>query len=207
MISRRLLLSQIGAGAVAAGAHAQGALLAPTPRQTEGPFYPSNPMVERDADLTRIAGRTQRAAGQVIEMKVRIVDRSGRPVRGARVDLWQANAAGKYDHPNDRNDAPKDSNFQGFARLESDAAGLIEVTTVKPGSYPSGRRMRTPHLHWSFSADGADLTTQMYFPGEALNERDQVLSRLADPRSVIARPGPARESGAQGFVWDVVLEF
>jgi protocatechuate 3,4-dioxygenase beta subunit len=66
--------------------------------------------------------------------------------------------------------------------------------------------MRTAHLHWSFSANGADLTTQMYFPGEALNERDQVLSRLADPRSVIARPGAAKEAGAQGFLWDVVLD-
>jgi protocatechuate 3,4-dioxygenase beta subunit len=206
MISRRLLLTHIGAGALAAGAHAQGSALSPTPAQTEGPFYPPNPMVERDADLTRIAGRTQRALGQIVEVRVRVLDRTGRPVRGASLDLWQANAAGKYDHPNDTNDAPKDPNFQGFARLASDSAGLVRIVTVKPGSYPSGRRMRTPHLHWRISAGRADLTTQMYFPGEALNESDRVLSRLADPRSVIARPGEADEAGAQGFVWDVVLE-
>jgi protocatechuate 3,4-dioxygenase beta subunit len=206
MISRRLLLAHLGAGALAAGAHAQGSALSPTPAQTEGPFYPSNPMAERDADLTRIAGRTQRAFGQVIEVRVRVLDRAGRPVRGAGIDLWQANAAGKYDHPNDTNDAPKDQNFQGFARLTSGNDGGARIVTVKPGSYPSGRRMRTPHLHWRISGNGAELTTQMYFPGEALNENDRVLSRLADPRSVIARPDSAAEAGALGFAWDVVLD-
>jgi protocatechuate 3,4-dioxygenase beta subunit len=206
MISRRLALTHFGAVALIGGAHAQNAALSPTPKQTEGPFYPRDPMVERDADLTRIAGRTQRALGEIIELKVRILDRSGRPLRGARVEMWQANAAGKYDHPNDRNDAPKDPNFQGFAQLVAGAGGGVGILTVKPGSYPSGRRMRTPHLHWRISAGGADLTTQMYFPGEALNERDQVMGRLADPRSVIARPVEAQEPGAQGFAWDVVID-
>jgi protocatechuate 3,4-dioxygenase beta subunit len=204
-LSRRLVLAQIGAGALAAAAHGQALGLAPTPKQTEGPFYPSNPIIESDADLTRIAGRTQRALGQVIEVKVRILDRSGKPLRGARAELWQANAAGKYDHPNDNNAAPVDPNFQGFARLAADDGGMMDIVTVKPGSYPSGRRMRTPHLHWRISTSGADLTTQMYFPGEPLNERDQVLDRLADPRSVIARSGYADEPGAQAFLWDVVL--
>jgi protocatechuate 3,4-dioxygenase beta subunit len=66
--------------------------------------------------------------------------------------------------------------------------------------------MRTPHLHWRISGNGADLTTQMYFPGEALNENDRVLSRVSDPHAVIARPFEANEPGALGFAWDVVID-
>ena len=206
-LSRRLVLTQLGAGAFAAGAAAQQAsLLAPTPTQTEGPFYPHSPPAERDADLTRLAGRTQRAAGPIIEVRLRVLDRRGQPLNGARLELWQANAAGKYDHPGDNNAAPVDPNFQGYASLATGPDGLARITTVKPGAYPSGRRMRTSHLHWKAAAKGRDLTTQMYFPGEALNEEDRILRGIADPRSVIARSGPASEAGALGYDWDIVLD-
>jgi protocatechuate 3,4-dioxygenase beta subunit len=205
-LSRRLALAQIGAGALSASAHAQTQPLPLTPDQTEGPYYPDDPPAERDADLTRLAGRSQRASGQIVELRVRVLDRRGQPLRGARVELWQANAAGRYDHPRDNNAAPLDPNFQGYAHLATGPDGLVRITTVKPGAYPSQRRMRTPHIHWMVAANGNELTTQMYFPGEALNESDRVLGGVADPRLVTARPGFADEAGALGYDWDVVLE-
>jgi protocatechuate 3,4-dioxygenase beta subunit len=205
-LSRRLVLAQIGAGALAADVFAQTQQLALTPEQTEGPYYPDDPPVERDADLTRLAGRSQRAAGQIIEVRVRVLDRRGEPLRGARVELWQSNAAGRYDHPGDTNAAPLDPNFQGYARLATGPDGLVRITTVKPGAYPSQRRMRTPHIHWLVAANGNELTTQMYFPGEALNQEDRVREKVADPRLVTARPGFADEAGALGYDWDVVLD-
>jgi protocatechuate 3,4-dioxygenase beta subunit len=203
-ISRRLLLAHLGASAIASAALAQTPL-ALTPEQTEGPFYPDDPPTERDADLTRLAGKSQRAAGQIIEVRIRVLDRQGRPLRGARIEMWQANAAGRYDHPGDSNAAPLDPNFQGYARLASGPDGLAKITTVKPGAYPFQQRMRTPHLHWLIAARGNELTTQMYFPGEARNEQDRVLDDVADPRLVTARAGRAEEAGAQGYDWDVVL--
>lgn len=205
-LSRRLLLAHLGASATVASASAIAQTPADlTPAQTEGPFYPDKLPAERDADLTRLAGRSQRAAGQIIEVRVRILDRRGQPVRGARVEMWQANAAGRYDHPRDNNAAPLDPNFQGYARLSTAQNGLVRITTVKPGAYPFQRRMRTPHLHWLISANGKELTTQMYFPGETLNEEDRVLDDVTDPRLVTARPGFADEAGALGFDWDIVL--
>jgi protocatechuate 3,4-dioxygenase, beta subunit len=202
--SRRLVLAQLGAGAFAASAVAQ-TQLALTPEQTEGPFYPDNPPAERDADLTRLAGRSQRAAGQIIEVRVRVLDRRGQPLRGARVEMWQANAAGRYDHPGDNNAAPLDPNFQGYARLSTGPDGLVRITTVKPGAYPFQQRMRTPHLHWMIAANGNELTTQMYFPGGVLNGDDRVLDDVTDPRLVTARTGFADEAGALAYDWDVVL--
>jgi protocatechuate 3,4-dioxygenase, beta subunit len=206
-LSRRLILAQLGAaGTLVAGGHAQTPQLPVTPDQTEGPFFPDDPPAEHDADLTRLAGKTQRAAGQIVEVRVRLTHRDGRPLRGARIEMWQANAAGRYDHPGDSNAAALDPNFQGYARLASDADGMVRLKTVKPGAYPAQRRMRTPHLHWMFATRGRNLTTQMYFPGEALNEEDRVLAGVADPRLVTARPGFADEAGTLGYDWDVVLD-
>lgn len=206
-LSRRLMLARLGAlGAMAAGAEAQTARREPTPRQTEGPFYPDDPPTEQDADLTRVRGKSRRAAGQIVEIRVRVLDRRGQPLRGAQVETWQANAVGRYDHPGDNNAAPLDPNFQGFARLASGGDGLVRLTTVKPGAYPFQQRVRTPHLHWRIRHRGSELTTQMYFPSEPLNEEDRVLENVADPRLVTARQGPVREAGALGYDWEVVLD-
>ena len=103
-----------GAGALAACAAAEGTLPL-TPRETEGPFYPVNTAIERDTDLTRLAGRSERASGQLIEVRGRLLDANGAPIAGAEVELWQANAVGRYAHPRDTSAAPLDPNFQGYA--------------------------------------------------------------------------------------------
>ena len=141
----------------------------------------------------------KRAIGQLIHLRARVVDEDGAPVRGAVVEIWHCNAAGKYIHPNDSHDAPADPNFYGAARLVAGDTGLIELRTIKPGAYPvpdTGGWWRPPHVH--FSVWGrvwlSRLVTQMYFPGEPLNEKDAILNAIRDPEArsrCIARLVPA----------------
>jgi protocatechuate 3,4-dioxygenase beta subunit len=128
----------------------------------------------------------QRAIGQLIRLRVRVVDEDGAPVPGAVVEAWHCNAAGKYIHPNDTHDAPVDPNFYGAARLVAGDGGLAELRTIKPGAYPvpdTGGWWRPPHVH--FSVWGrvwlSRLVTQMFFPGEPLNEADAILNAIRDP--------------------------
>jgi protocatechuate 3,4-dioxygenase beta subunit len=207
-ISRRNLV--LGGGALvgfAATGRAQG--LIPTSEQVLGPFYPLVRPRDSDADLTRLRGRPGLARGKAINVVGRIVDRRGNPVRGARVELWQANAGGRYDHPGDSaSKIPVDPNFQGFAALVSDRDGHFRFRTVKPGAYAiPGGQVRTPHIHFDIRGQAERLTTQMYFPGEPLNERDIIL-RTADPRASVISRSVAALSGDPGtatFAWDVVL--
>jgi protocatechuate 3,4-dioxygenase, beta subunit len=123
------------------------AALAITPPQIVGPFYPVSEHPDLATDLARPSGSTAEALGQLIHLSGRVLTRSGAPVPHARIDIWQANAAGKYRHPSDINPAPLDPNFKGFARLTTDAAGHYSFRTVKPGRYPTaeGRRQATAH--------------------------------------------------------------
>jgi protocatechuate 3,4-dioxygenase beta subunit len=128
----------------------------------------------------------KRAIGQLIQLRTRVVDEDGAPVPGAMVEVWHCNAAGKYIHPNDDNDAPADPNFYGAARLLTDESGLVELRTIKPAAYPvpgTGGWWRPPHVH--FSVWGrvwlSRLVTQMFFPGEPLNEHDAILNAVPDP--------------------------
>ena len=130
----------------------------------------------------------KRALGQLIRVRIRVVDEGGVPVGGAAVEAWHCNAAGKYIHPNDSHDAPVDPNFYGAARLTANDAGLVELRTIKPGAYPvpdTGGWWRPPHIH--FSVWGrvwlSRLVTQMFFPGEPLNEADAILNAVRDPQA------------------------
>jgi protocatechuate 3,4-dioxygenase beta subunit len=209
-LSRRRALSVLSASALAAciarveGEERGGEA---TPAQTEGPFFPVDTDIERDADLTRLAGRSERAAGQIIELRGRVLDRNGGPISGARLDVWQANAAGRYAHPGDAaNTAPLDPNFQGYAHLVTGEDGAFSLITVRPGGYDvRGVGRRTPHIHWKAEAGGLRLTTQMYFPGEPQNGADAILRQVRDPALVIARPEAAAEAGALGYVWNIIL--
>jgi protocatechuate 3,4-dioxygenase, beta subunit len=211
--TRRMALKFLSASALAACAAAvdpdeQGALAA-TPSEIEGPFFPENTNVESDIDLTRLAGRSQRAAGQVIEVRGRVLGADGRPLAGARVQLWQANAGGRYAHSRDAtNTVPLDPNFQGYGVVQTGADGGFRFMTIKPGGYfvPGVNQTRTPHLHWKFAADGRELTTQSYFPNEPANETDFVVRAMrGDVRQLIADAGATGAEGATGFDWTVVL--
>ena len=148
----------------------------------------------------------KRALGQLIRLRVRVVDEDGAPVPGAVVEVWHCNAAGKYIHPNDTHDAPVDPNFYGAARLVAGDSGLVELRTIKPGAYPvpdTGGWWRPPHVH--FSVWGrvwlSRLVTQMFFPGEPLNERDAILNAIRDPRRASAASRASRRPRVQPTRW------
>lgn len=164
-------------------------LCRPTATQVEGPFYPRDWSGEHEFDLSQLAGHTARAEGELIIVQGQILDRQCAPVAGAVVDLWQANAKGRYAHPRDRNPAPLDPDFQGAGRVISDAEGRYRFITIKPAPYaleyiegnPSDAGYRPAHLHFKVSKTGLSvLTTQMYFEGDPHQDSDPVLGRLRD---------------------------
>jgi protocatechuate 3,4-dioxygenase beta subunit len=210
LVTRRAALAQIAAGSALTGTalFAQDTALPETPEQIVGPFYPLRRPADSDADLTLIRGRHARAAGEVLEVTGRVLTRSGGPVPGALVEIWQANAAGRYAHASDPNiAAPLDPNFQGFARIRADRLGRYRFVTVKPGAYPiGGGRFRTPHVHLDVSGRTDRLATQMYFPGEPLNDADLIRSELgALAAAATARAEGTTADGRKRFVWDIVL--
>ena len=154
----------------------------PTPSETEGPFYPVIVQKDKDFDLTRIKGNEGVATGNQIFIEGQVLDAEGMPIVDATVDLWQANAAGRYSHPHDPNRAALDPDFQGWAIVQSGSEGKFRFKTVYPGIYPaSSDWMRPPHIHFKISKDGfVGLITQMYFPGHKLNDSDLLLMQKSD---------------------------
>lgn len=177
LMIRAGLISGVAAMIPALARSAGQALLHPTPAETEGPFYPVIPQKDKDFDLTRIEGKSGVARGKIIVVEGVVLDTQGKPIEDATVDLWQANAAGRYRHPRDRNSAPLDPNFQGWAIVPSGKQGGFRFKTVFPGAYPASLFWtRPPHIHFKVSKPGyIGLTTQMYFPGQALNDSDLLL--------------------------------
>ena len=211
---RRVLTAATAiAGTVLAGgmtpACGQQPLARPTNGQILGPFYPVRRPTDEDADLTIIAGRDTRALGEIVYLSGRVTNARGEPVIDAELEIWQANAAGRYDHPADPNTKPVDPNFQGFARIRTGPDGSYRIKTVKPGAYPATPNwMRPPHIHFDVKGRGSRLVTQMYFEGEALNEKDKLLQDSSRKEGLIARygsPSGAQESNALVAVWNIVL--
>jgi protocatechuate 3,4-dioxygenase, beta subunit len=206
ILTRRHVL--VGAAAVASFSAARAQKLVATSAQDLGPFFPVIQPADHDADLTRVKGRDGVAIGQPINVIGRIVDLAGNPIRNAHVELWQCNAAGRYDHPGDRaNPAALDPNFQGFARLATDGDGQFKFRSVKPKDYDTPIGRRTPHIHFDIRGQSERLVTQMYFPGEPLNDIDFLLKNAAPRDSVIAEAiDPlSGDPQAKAFRWTVVL--
>ncbi len=186
-ISRRQLM-RAGAVVTAAGAASAAASPVFTPRLTEGPFYPITPQADKDSDLTRIEGRDGRAAGDIVWVEGRVLGSDGAPLEGAVVDVWQANAAGRYAHEKDPNPAPLDPNFQGWAIIATDADGRYRFKTIVPGAYPATKTWtRPPHIHFKVSRRGYhEIITQMFLPGHPLNAPDRLLRAIPeDARSAV----------------------
>lgn len=205
MLDRRAVVTGLAAATLARQARAAALV---TPQEMLGPFYPEHPLPDHDFDMTHIRGTPGRARGEIIEVLGQLVHRDGAPVRNAEIEVWQANAAGRYRSPVDTNPAPLDPGFQGYARLLSAADGGFRLLTIKPGAYPAAIGMRTPHIHFQVRTRDFRLATQMYFPGEPLNATDPLLSTLParhlNPAAVMAH----EELGAAGlkrYRWDVVL--
>jgi protocatechuate 3,4-dioxygenase, beta subunit len=180
---------------------------AATPAVSLGPFYPAQKPADSDADLTIVAGRAQRASGTILYTSGRVLDLQGRPLRDAAIEVWQANAFGRYHHPGDSDaSGPLDPNFQAYGRLVTDAEGHYRIKTIKPPRYAG----RTPHLHFNVSSGRARLTTQMFFEGDPGNDGDFLYRNLAaaDRRAATGRfadRAPGMETDAVVTTWDIVL--
>lgn len=203
LIKHRISRRGFTAGALA-GMMAGPSALAQSVTATSdmGPFYPQGYRGESDADLTRVAGAARQAEGQVIEVVGRVLDRFGKPIRGAQLDIWQANHHGRYDHPQDPAEMPLDPGFQGFARITTGADGSWKLTTVKPGSYASPIGQRTPHIHMDAAGQSSRAILQMYFPEDAAaNAKDTLFRSLGSdaPTSIATALGDHR------YGWDIVL--
>ena len=164
-----------------------------TPESTVGPFFPGIFVSEMPQDLVKIAPLlTPRPQGQPISLTGRVLDEAGAPVQHAILEFWQANACGRYRHPLDQSLRALDPQFDGFARVCTDARGEFRLVTIKPGAHkfsPQGTRgdageiVRAPHLRLTLFASGVDrLYTQIFFDDEALNATDPLLTSVEENR-------------------------
>ncbi len=178
-----------------------------TPPEIEGPFYPVVALKDKDFDLTRIEGKQGVSKGKIIIIQGQVLDTDGNPVGNATVDLWQANAAGRYRHPHDSNEAPLDPNFQGWAIVPSGKEGKFRFKTVYPGDYPVYVSWtRPPHIHFKVSKRGyIELITQMYFPGHKLNVSDLLLKRKSKEESKLMIASRV-EDKPEVYAYNIVLQ-
>ena len=181
--------------------------------ELSAPVYGEDRVEEADADLT--SGHAERPQGQLIVVSGRVLEEDGRPVRDSLVEIWQANAAGRYRHAVDQHDAPLDPNFDGAGRCLTDSEGRYRFVTVRPGAYPwqnHPNAWRPAHIHFSIfgRAFTQRLVTQMYFPDDPLFSYDPIFNSIRDPKArerLISRfdletttPGLSL-----GFTFDIVL--
>src|SRR3984893_3576263 len=158
-----------------------------TPGQILGPFYPLKELPQT-SDLTRLPGRAGRANGQVINVMGRVLNLKGEPVRNSKVEVWQANAHGRYTHPSDTNPAPLDPNFEGSVALTTDSEGRYRFKTIKPGAYPIGpNTIRPAHIHFEVYGKQDRLVTQMYFEGDPYNSTDRFLQSAGRTELLITK--------------------
>jgi protocatechuate 3,4-dioxygenase beta subunit len=180
-----------------------------------GPSFPAHAAGPAEVDLTTNAGTGAAAIGERIIVSGRVLEEDGRPLPNTLVELWQCNAAGRYNHVSDVHDAPLDPNFLGAGRVVTDAEGRYRFTSIRPGAYPWRNHYnawRPAHIHVSLfgPAFASRLVTQMYFPGDPLLEVDAILMSVPSPEArqrLIARfdHESSRPHHALGYRWDIVL--
>lgn len=202
--NRRTFLAWLGAAAAAplAATPALAADHPPTPRMTEGPFYPRQFPADVDADLTRVAGRAAPATGTVLDVTGRVLDRRGAPLANARLEVWQCDHAGQYHHVGE---PAGDANFQGFGVAVADAEGRYRFRTIRPVPYAG----RTPHIHFLVKTGGdRRLVSQMFVEGEPGNARDGIYRSLGDAKRLVTlrlADAPAGSGAKLAGSLDIVL--
>jgi protocatechuate 3,4-dioxygenase, beta subunit len=206
--SRRLFVKQM---AFAAAAFSTPGLMAeeltPTPRMTEGPFYPDKLPLDTDNDLIVLNDSLTPALGEITHLSGRVLNSSGEPLRNAFVEIWQVDHNGVYINSGDPRGENRDSNFQGYGRFLTDAKGQYYFRTIKPVPYPG----RTPHIHFAISKNGRRVwTTQLLIKGHEQNERDGVFREIQDPKLrelVVAdfNPIPDSKIGELAADFDVIV--
>jgi protocatechuate 3,4-dioxygenase, beta subunit len=178
-----------------------------------GPVYPYGRMEASDSDLTR--QHAGEPLGERIIVQGRVLDEDGRPIPQTLVEVWQANAAGRYAHRVDAHPAPLDPNFSGAGRTVTDEEGRYRFVTIRPGAYPwrnHPNAWRPAHIHFSLFGNAflSRLITQMYFPGDPLMPIDPVLNSIPDERArqrLVSKfdINVTEPEWALGFTFDIVL--
>jgi protocatechuate 3,4-dioxygenase beta subunit len=178
-----------------------------------GPVFGEDALDPSDADLTGQHGGEP--LGERIVVSGRLLDEDGRPIPGVLIEIWQANAAGRYRHEVDDHPAPLDPNFSGAGRVLTDSEGNYRFVTIKPGAYPwrnHENAWRPAHVHFSIfgRAFAQRLVTQMYFPGDPLFPYDPIMNAVRDPearRLLVSQFDLATTTPdwALGFRWDIVV--
>jgi len=155
---------------------ALAAALLRTPAQTEGPFYPLERPAAIDNDLVHVAGQGGVAAGELTTVSGRVLDPRGRPLSGVLVEIWQANAYGRYHDARDHSSQPLDPKFKGYGTFRTGDDGRYSFTTIKPVPYTG----RAPHIHFALQGPAVPrFVTQMYVDGEPDNARDFIFRSLS----------------------------
>jgi len=172
-----------------------------TPSQTVGPYFRLGLDRPEWSDLTRDGPR-----GEKIVIEGRVLDGDGSPVDDAVLEIWQADADGRYDHPDDGR--PADERFHGFGRAMTDEAGRYRFVTIRPGRVPGqGGPLQAPHINLTIFARGLlkQLVTRIYFADEPSNEGDPVLAGIGDPAARRTLLADRQDAGAV-YRFDVVLQ-
>jgi len=161
-------------------------LLPHTLSEVTGPVFGYDRIAPTDNDLT--THHEGEPLGERIIVCGRVLDDYRRPVRHALIEVWQANAAGRYHHKLDGHNAPLDPNFDGYGRTMTDDEGRYTFLTIKPGAYPWGNHYnawRPAHIHFSLFGAGilSRLVTQMYFPGDPLMDEDPIFNSIPDEKA------------------------
>jgi protocatechuate 3,4-dioxygenase beta subunit len=187
--------------------------LPPGTLDVPGPTVPQGFVRNGDNDLT--AHGKSAPLGEKMVLTGRLLDADGRPIRRSLVEIWQANASGRYAHPGDQHEAPLDPNFLGIGRTFTDDEGRYRFVTIKPGSYPWRNHpfaWRPQHIHFSLlgNAPVQRLITQMYFPGDPLLAIDPIYNSVPDEQARTRMISTlALETGVEGvalgYTFDVVL--
>jgi protocatechuate 3,4-dioxygenase beta subunit len=184
-----------------------------TVTERTGHVFAAGLLIAGDNDLT--TRHPSAPLGERIYVHGRVLDEDGRPVRGALIEIWQANAAGRYRHKVDTYDAPLDPNFTGEGRAVTDENGYYWFKTIKPGPYPWGNHhnaWRPSHIHFSLFGAGilSRLVTQMYFPGDPLQPLDPIFNSIPDEAArlrLVSRLDMQRAepNHALAYSFDIVL--
>ena len=205
---RRQFLQSISFGAAAftvPGVFAEE--LARTPRQTEGPFYPDKLPLDTDNDLLILNDSITPAVGKITHLTGRLLSPSGEPVRGATIEIWEADNNGAYIHTQGSRRATIDKHFQGFGRFLTSSKGEYYFRTIKPKPYGP----RAAHIHFAVKIGGKRmLTTQCYVKGEPLNKRDGPLQSIRDAKArelliVDFKPIKRSKTGELAANFDIII--
>ncbi len=214
-ISRRDVLRAALVSGAALAVPGCAKLCRETPHLDEGPFYLNGydrtRPVPHNNDLTTVPGASGLPEGKIIYVTGRVTDERCRPLKGAMVEIWQANAKGRYVHVADPNPAPKDPNFLGFGEAITDENGMYSFKTVKPGGYPvPGGWIRAPHIHFKAHRGFFHMiVTQMHFAGEEHNRDDFLLNSISktEQKRLVIEPSRRPGSSTQNqYVFHITLK-